>query len=562
MPEVLVTGLSPEGTTTRVLRGLLDTGTTETLVLGRFLNPDQVLPEPTGHTRWQTLAGVFTTHHLARFDFQLPEFSRNKTISRICHVESKIKPDAAPYDIIIGTDLMAHIGLDISFSRNRIEWEGNEIPLIRSHTLRNHAFAQLTYERIIEAPAVHAAEDRQERILDADYAAKDLDEVTSNLTRISREEQSKLAILLKRTPQLFSGGLGRLHIPPVTLELLPGARPYHARAFPIPQAYELATKQEIQRLTDLGVFKRCYDCEWAAPTFIHPKTTGGVGVLTDFRRLNDALKCTPFPLPRIADLLQKLQGFQYATALDLSMGYYHVPLDEAAQRLCTALLPWGKYQYQVLPMGIKNSPDIFQNVMNNLLGDLENVRVYLDDILVTTPGTFTDHLNALTPVLHRLDAAGFRANIRKCTFATSELEYLGYWLTRNGIQPQPKKVEAILRLEPPKNKRQLRTFLGMVNYYRDMWKRRSHVLAPLSGMVSPEAKFVWGPEQQKAFKEIKTLMSRETILRFPDFGKEFHIFTDASDYQLGAVIMQDDLPLAFYSRKMNSAQRRYTTGEQ
>jgi len=98
---------------------------------------------------------------------------------------------------------------------------------------------------------------------------------------------------------------------------------------------------------------------------------GGVRVLTDFRCLNDALKRTPFPLPRIADLLQKLQGLQYATALDLSMGYYHVPLDEAAQRLCTTLLPWGKYQYQVLPVGITNSPDIFQNVMTNLLGDVQ-----------------------------------------------------------------------------------------------------------------------------------------------------------------------------------------------
>ena len=102
----------------------------------------------------------------------------------------------------------------------------------------------------------------------------------------------------------------------------------------------------------------------------------------------------------------------------------------------------------------------------------------------------------------------------------------------------------------------------MINYYRDMWKRRSHYSAPLTGMVSKTAKFVWGAEQQQAFDQIKKVISRETLLSFPDFNKEFHIYTDASDYQLGAVIMQDNKPLAFYSRKLNSAQKRYTTGEQ
>jgi hypothetical protein len=123
-------------------------------------------------------------------------------------------------------------------------------------------------------------------------------------------------------------------------------------------------------------------------------------------------------------------------------------------------------------------------------------------------------------------------------------------------------VEAILCLSPPKNKRQLRHFLGMVNYYRDMWKRRSHILASLTGIVGANTPFVWGVEQQKAFEEMKRIISRETLLNFPDFEKEFHIYTDASKYQLGAVIAQDNKPIAFYSRKLNSAQKHYTTGEQ
>ena len=119
-----------------------------------------------------------------------------------------------------------------------------------------------------------------------------------------------------------------------------------------------------------------------------------------------------------------------------------------------------------------------------------------------------------------------------------------------------------MQLNPPKTKRQLRHFLGMVNYYRDLWRKRSHILAPLTNMVSSAAKWVWGKEQQAAFDDMKRVISKETLLAFPDFNKEFHIYTDASYYQLGAVIMQERKPLAFYSRKMNAQQRRYTTGEQ
>ena len=290
--------------------------------------------------------------------------------------------------------------------------------------------------------------------------------------------------------------------------------------------------------------------------------TGDIRVLTDFRKLNLAIKRKPFPLPKISELLLKLQGFRYATALDLSMGYYHIPLDEESQKLCTTVLPWGKYRYKRLPMGISSAPDIFQAVMMEILHDLDYCRVYIDDILIVSDGTFEDHMEKLHTVLTRIENSGFRANARKCFFARTELEYLGYWLTRNGMQPQPKKVEAICRLAAPQNRRQLRHFLGMVNFYRDMWRRRSHLIAPLSALTSKDVPWKWGEEQQQAFEEIKRVVSRETLLAFPQFDKPFHVYTDASKHQLGAVIMQEGKPLAFYSRKLNSAQKNYTTGEQ
>ena len=118
-------------------------------------------------------------------------------------------------------------------------------------------------------------------------------------------------------------------------------------------------------------------------------------------------------------------------------------------------------------------------------------------------------------------------------------------------------MEAIRRLNPPMNKRQLRRFLGMINYYRDMWRRRSHILAPLTALQSNTVKWQWNTEEQSAFDEIKRIIQRETILAFPDFSKPFHLHTDSSCVQLGSVITQSDKPIAFYSRKMNDAQKRY-----
>ena len=159
------------------------------------------------------------------------------------------------------------------------------------------------------------------------------------------------------------------------------------------------TKKEIERFEQLRIWKRVQDSPWTAGTFIQPKKTGDVRVLTDFRKLNEWIVRRPHPLPKISDLLQRLEGFQYATAIDLSMGYYHIPLDKYSQGLCGTVMPWGIYQYKVLPMGISNAPDIFQSIMMRLLGDLEYVHVYMDDILITSSGNFRDNMSKLKEVL-------------------------------------------------------------------------------------------------------------------------------------------------------------------
>ena len=137
------------------------------------------------------------------------------------------------------------------------------------------------------------------------------------------------------------------------------------------------------------------------------------------------------------------------------MGYYHIELSNKSKELCTITTQWGKYEYQRLPMGLCNSPDIFQEKMSELLAGLDTVRVYIDDILHVTKGSFEDHLQKLDTIFNKLQSVGLKVNFKKSSFATGSLDYLGYHITRDGITPIPKKIEAIRTIRTPKTRKQL-----------------------------------------------------------------------------------------------------------
>ena len=195
--------------------------------------------------------------------------------------------------------------------------------------------------------------------------------------------------------------------------------------------------------------------------------------------------------------------------------------------------------------------------------ELEYVGVYLDDLLVISKGTYEDNLQKLGKVLAKLQEAGLKVNLPKSHLVQTETEYLGYHISRDRIKPQHKKIQGILNLQAPKTLKQLKSLLWMVQYYRDMWPKRSHILAPLTSASSTKnkKKFLWTSTMQRAFNEMKKVIAQETLLAFPDYDKPFQIYTDARKYQLGAVIQQEGKPLAYFSRKLNKTQMRYTTEE-
>ena len=241
------------------------------------------------------------------------------------------------------------------------------------------------------------------------------------------------------------------------------------------------------------------------------------------------------------------------------MQFYTFEMDEESKELLTIAISFGLYRYKKLPMGVSQSPDIAQELMEKTLKAIEDIEVYIDDIGIFSK-TWSDHVRVLDQVLSRLQEKGFSVNPLKCEFGVKKSEFLGHWLTPTGVKPLRKKVQGILHMKEPTNLGELRSFLGLVTYYRDMWPRRSHILAPLTDLLGTK-EFKWTDVHRKAFKQMKALVARDTLLAHPDHNKKFVIETDASDYQLGGRIMQDGKDIAFYSRKLNSGQKNYTTIE-
>jgi hypothetical protein len=220
-------------------------------------------------------------------------------------------------------------------------------------------------------------------------------------------------------------------------------QPYHGRPYPIPHKHKAELMKEIKWLCNIGVL------EWQPSSIecrrhLIPKKDSTLCTISDFRELNKCIVRKPYLIPKISMILQELEGFTYATALDLNMGYYTIRLDPTASEMCTIIFPWGKYSYKRLPMGIGGSVNIFQAQIMDLMASLKFVQAYMDDLLFITRRTLDKHLQRMETVLTRLHDAGLKVNAAKSLFCAHAIEYLGYILTREGIKPQPKKVQAIL----------------------------------------------------------------------------------------------------------------------
>ena len=250
-------------------------------------------------------------------------------------------------------------------------------------------------------------------------------------------------------------------------------------------------------------------------------------------------------MPRIEDVITKRAGYKHFTKLDLTMFYYTLELDEESKELCTIVTPFGKFQYCRMAMGLKPAPDIAQALIEKITAGLD-VDAYIDDCGIFTNGTIDEHFSAVEKVLQRFQENGCKINLLKCEWAVQETDFLGHWLTPQGVRPWKKKIDGILKMDKPQNVSQLRSFLGAVTFYWNMWPRRSHLLAPLTELTG-KLMFEWTKECDEAFEAMRAMIASDILLYYPDHNLPFEIYTDASDYQMGAIIMQNGRIVACWS---------------
>ena len=344
---------------TREIYVLLDTGCSSTILSNKYLRNVKNIKK--SNSNYSTAGGPYQTNSSATVTFKLPEFSMSKEITWKVDMDSG-KLEELGYDMIIGRDLLQALKVVIDFEYQVIRWEDVSIPMNRTKlTKSKKEELNAIFQLATEPKTVQQATERVSRILDASYKKANLvDVVDKHCCHLSKDRRDRILNLLRQFEDLFDGTLGEFHTTPVHLDLKEGAVPKHHKPFPVAKIHELTLKKELERLCKIGVLRKCSNSVWATPTFIIPKKNGTVRFISDFRYLNKCLVRRPYPIPKIADILQKLEGICYATSLDLNMGYYTVRLDPDSQKLCTIITPWGKYQYLRLPMGVNVSPDIFQ----------------------------------------------------------------------------------------------------------------------------------------------------------------------------------------------------------
>ncbi|KAJ7947141.1 Retrotransposon protein, putative, Ty3-gypsy subclass [Quillaja saponaria] len=345
------------------------------------------------------------------------------------------------------------------------------------------------------------------------------------------------------------------------IELVPGIKPPAKAPYRMapPELAEL--RKQLNELLESG-FIRPSKAPFGAPVLFQKKQDGSLRMCVDYRALNKVTVRNSYPIPLIADLFDQLSGAKYFTKLDLRSGYYQVRIAEGDEPKTTCVTRYGAFEFLVMPFGLTNAPATFCTLMNQVFrGYLDKfVVVYLDDIVIYS-STLEDHKQHLQLVFNRLRENQLFVKREKCSFAQKRIKFLGHIIEEGRVRMDLDKVKAIQEWKTPTSVTELRSFLGLANYYRRFVEGYSRKAAPLTELLKKGTVWHWGEPCQTAFEDMKLAMINDPVLALPDISKPFEVQTDASDYALGGVLLQESHPVAYESHKLSQAERRYTAQE-
>lgn len=356
------------------------------------------------------------------------------------------------------------------------------------------------------------------------------------------------------------------------IPLLQNAGPVHVKPYRIPFAQKEEVDRQVNKMLNDEII-RPSSSPFNAPILLVPKKLDNSGkqkwrLAVDLRRLNDVTIGDRFPLPNITEILDHLGNSRYYTALDLAAGYHQIPVKEEDKPKTAFSTSDAHYEFNRMPFGAKGAPAVFQRLMNTVLSGLigKTCLVYLDDIIIYS-STLEEHEINLRQIFGRLRQHRLLLQPDKCNFIMQEIKFLGHVISRNGVTMDPEKISAVVKYPIPTTPKEVKSFLGLIGYYRRFIPKFAEIAKPLNSLLRKDVPFTWSKEQDNAVDTLKTIITTEPVLQYPDFERgDFVLTTDASKIALGAILSQgrigEDKPIAYASRTLNKAESNYTTTEQ
>ena len=344
-------------------------------------------------------------------------------------------------------------------------------------------------------------------------------------------------------------------------------RPVKVQQYPIPHSQLDTVKKEVEEMLRMGVIERA-NSPYNAPLVLVKKKDGGTRFCVDYRKLNQITEFDAEPLPDIETLFAKVSRAKYFSKMDLSKGFWQIPMNEKDKAKTAFSTPQGQFQWKKMPFGMKNASAVFSRMMRSLLDPLnrEDVHNFVDDILISSE-TWEQHVESLDIVLTRLKEAGLTARPVKCYFGFEQISFLGHEVGHGKICPEMDKIQKLRDSRRPTTKKQLRSFLGLAGYYRKFVPNFAAVAAPLTDLTkkgTPEH-LPWTDACENAMNALKAHLTCRPVMCLPNREKQYVLRTDASNQGLGAVLLQEEegvlKPVAYASKRLNAAERNYSTIE-
>lgn len=330
------------------------------------------------------------------------------------------------------------------------------------------------------------------------------------------------------------------------------AKPVFLKARTVPYSLRTKVEQELEKLQNDGIIEPISHSNWATPIVPAIKKNGNVRLCGDYKVTVNPVMCVDqYPLPKIEDIFATLAGGKKFSKLDLTQAYHHMELDEATQNLLVINTHKGLFKYKRLPYGIASAPALWQRAIEQVLQNIPSTQVIIDDIIVTGRND-TEHLHNLKLVMDRLLSYGLHVNLDKCEFFQEKVSYVGHEIDSEGLHKSPEKIKAVKEAKRPENVSELRSFLGLVNYYHRFIDNLSSVAGPLHELLNKDTKWNWNSKREKSFQSIKDLICSDKVLCHYDAQLPLKLATDASPYGIGCVLSHvfpngSERPIAFAS---------------